>query len=251
MPKLPRGESHKTPHKSPHTTTPNSGWSSSFADVTPYTNGATNDSDTEFEPYDIYDNLDISKRDDRAQFTKTPFTITKSQASSRSKSSKASREAEEMSSRNFTSEATVFEPKKSLEERLAEQEAADRKGGRSITPAVELPKAKKEDKGSSWSNKGTTGWKNAHGQPVAASKPPHPSKVLSLLDKIDKKSNKVVRKRKAPNPGPTKASAPVSAPRTRVCNCSGPESTAQEYPRTTGRHRERDQDEDGNPCRED
>lgn len=204
---------HKTPHKSSTKTPPDTGWSSSFADVSPYANGA-DDSDTEIEPHDGYKYLDLSKRDDQAQFTKTPFTITKSQASSRSRSSKTAREAQELTtaSRNLSSSSgtTLVEPKKTLEEIRAEKEAADRNGGRSITPAIEPPKAKKEDKGNSWSNKGTSGWRNAHGQPVAASKPPNPSKVLSVLNKIDKKVTKTVKKRKAPDTATATASASTS-----------------------------------------
>lgn len=215
MVKASRRSTHKTPHKSSTKPSPDTGWSSSFDHVSPYANGA-NDSDTEFEPYDVYYGLDISKRHDQAQFTKTPFTITQSQASSRSKSSKAAREAQELAtgtaSRNPSSSSsgkTMVEPKKTLEERIAEQEAADRKGGRSMTPSIEPPKAKKEDKGNSWSYKSNSGWKNAHGQPVAATKPPNPSKVINALNKIDKKASKAAKKRKAPDPAP--ASATVSA----------------------------------------
>lgn len=213
--------SHKPPHRTLNKESPDSGWASSFADVTPYANGAnTFDIDYDYEPHDVYSNLDISKRVDLAQFTKTPFTIAKakSQASSRCKTSQTARETQRSAigrDHSSSSSATiVVEPKKSIAERLAEQEAADRKGGGAIVPAIEPPKAKKEDKGNSWSNKGTSGWRNALGQPVAATRPPNKSKVLSALDKIDKKSAKAANKKKVPQAAPPAPATPplVQAP---------------------------------------
>lgn len=224
MPKerLPAGEKHRPSSRQ------SSGriWSSGFADTSPYRpadRDHADDSDCaslfgfdwDFEPDDPNRNLDLSRRVDHAQYTSTPFTIAAKQADS-SKSRNRSNQAPAAAS------AGPFQPlpaEKTIEEKLAEQEAADRRGGRPVVPAVEqkLPPHDNKKSGNNewaWRNQG---WVNAHGQPVTASRPPANSdqpKILDALNKIDKtKSKPKGRKRKVAEPGPEKEPDLVPPPR--------------------------------------
>lgn len=183
----PSSKRHETAHRSS-----DHAWSSGFADTSPYRANVNDDadeadyveSDLEYD-YELDDpnrNLDLSRRTDLAEFTTTPFSI-------------AAKHAESSKSRKQRLKTDgPFAPvqvHKTLEEKLADQEAADRRGGSPVIPAVEqkLPVHDDRKNGNNewaWRNHG---WVDVRGRPVAASRPAAKSNqpnILDALDKIDK-----------------------------------------------------------------
>ena len=168
---------------------PETGWRRLVGNANILADDADDENEADYEAEDPLRNLDLSRRVDHAEWTRTPFTI-----------AAGNRRAKEL--RKQTTQGP-FEPlprAKTTEELLAEQEEADRRGGGNIEPAVEQPKASKENMTSrgGWT-KQYKGWVNGSGQPVAASKPPgkKQTSIMEALQKLDKGQKGKGRKRKA------------------------------------------------------
>lgn len=187
------------------------GWRNVFGRTDLRADDADDEDEGEYEAEDPMRNLDISQRPDNAIWTRTPFTIMESQ-----KRAKELREQAKQSQGPFG----PVPREKTKEELLAQQEEDDRRGGGNIEPAVQQPKASRENTNNrgGWTRQ-YRGWVNGQGQPVSASKPPgkKQTNIMDALQKLDKAPKGKGKKRKAgaddePESSTTRKASPPPAP---------------------------------------